>query len=130
MRVNLTAALAALGLTLSPVAAQTANKRVSYDEAMACTSLYTVLAASVKGEPDYDELFDTASRWLLIAKDRAGRETAVSDATVDDWVSSLMTEFTAQVGDDAREAFLLEGVDVCEAKYRLISDEFDNVYKD
>ena len=125
MRVILTAALA--GLALSPVTAQTADKQVGFSEAIACSSLYTILATAVEGEPEYEEFVDIASRWLVIATDRDGRENVVAEDELQEWVSSLLSELDLQASDDAREEFLFEGIDVCEANYQLIAEEFDSI---
>lgn len=128
MKAILTSALASLGLATSPIAVQAAAfQDVGYSEAMACSSLYTVLAAAAEGDPEYDDLVDISARWLIIATVRDGRDEIISEAELQEWVDSLLAELGAQEDDGSREAFLFEGIDVCEAGYQMIADEFDSI---
>ena len=127
MRVILTSALVSLCLASTPVSAQVVDDKVSFSQAMACSSLYTVLAAAVEGEPEYDDFVDVASRWLLIATNRDGRVEIVSEAELSQWVASLDSELQSENSDAEREAFLFEGIDECEANYQLIAEEFDSI---
>jgi hypothetical protein len=128
MKAILTWALASIGLAFTPVAAQTAAAGdVDYSEAMACSSLYTVLAAAAEGEPEYEEFVDVSARWLIIATDRDGRDEVIGEDELQVWVTSLLGELEAQADDASREAFLYEGIDVCEASYHLIAEEFDSI---
>lgn len=125
MKAILTSALASLGLAFTPIAAQAAAQDVDYSEAMACSSLYTVLAAAVEGEPEYDEFVDIGSRWLIIAINRDGRDEVIGE--LQEWVTSLLSELESQAGDETREEFLNDGIDVCEQHYRSIAKEFDSI---
>lgn len=131
MKLFLTSALAGLGLALAPLTSLAAlgaeGDDVEFSEAMACSSLYTVLAAAVEGEPEYGEFVDISARWLIIASNRYGGGDLVSEATLQEWVSDLLSELEAQPDDETREAFLFEGIDICEANYQSIAEEFDSI---
>ena len=128
MKSVLFVALASIGLACTPLAAQGVGaENVDSSEAMACSSLYTVLASAVEGDPEYDEFVDIAARWLVIASIRDGREDVSSEDELQEWVTSLLNELESQPDDEARESFLFEGIDVCEANYQLIADEFDSI---
>lgn len=127
-RLAAAAALASIGLASAPLAAQGAGaEQVDATEAMACSALFTVLASAVEGEPEYAEFVDTASRWLVIASLRAGREEVFSEEDLQAWVAELMTMLEAEPDDAAREAILFGELDTCEANYQLIATEFDGL---
>jgi hypothetical protein len=129
MKAILASTLASLGLAFSPLAAQTsAGKDVSFEDAMACSSLYAVLSSYAADEAEMDELIDATLRWLRIAMNRNGNDDfEVAQRDLDQWVNSLTVELDAQADDEERQAFLLGGVDECEANREAIAAEFDSI---
>ena len=119
---------AAIGLALTPagVGADDAAA-VSYQDAMACGALFALLAGSLEGEADGEQLLDTAEQWLAVAARRAQAVGASADET-DLYlrVGDLMAVVENLEDDAKREKFLLGRIDQCEAKYLLIEDEFES----
>lgn len=108
-------------------AANTAKGGVGYDEAMACSALFSVLAGFSEGDPVEEELIDTAARWLIIAVDRkglAGPEDAQDELL--ETSSNLLEELEMLDDDRLREDLLLEGLDVCEKARKAIASEFES----
>jgi hypothetical protein len=115
---------AALGQGQGPAVS---NDAVSYDDAMACGALFALLAGSLEGEAEGEQLLDTAVQWLAVAARRAQAVGAVANET-DLYlrVGDLMALVEDLEDDAKREKFLLDRIDQCEAKYLLIADEFES----
>lgn len=77
MKAYWTLALAGLGLALAPASAQASKKDVDFSGAIACSALFSVLAASVDGAPEYYEFVDVSARWLVIATSRDNRSEVI-----------------------------------------------------
>lgn len=104
----------------------TAAGDVSYDEAMACSSLFALLAASAEGETEEGALIDVSAQWLIVAARRDGVSgEAPNEEELELWVDGLIGELGSLEDDATREQFLLAIIDECEAKGQLIPDEFD-----
>lgn len=130
MKSKMLLGLAVLGLVTAPagVHAQSGAESsggVSYDDAMQCSALFTLLASSMEGEPEADGLLDMATRWLVVAMARDGTEDgSVAEAALETTVNSLISELEGMESERQGEAFLLEGVDFCDGKETDIADEF------
>lgn len=123
---------AILSLVLAPIAAPAAAETttidgVSHDDAMACSALFALLAASSEGEPEEDEMLELSAGWLIVASRRDGASGDIPNETeLQGWVDMLIEELGFLDDDATRERFLFNGIDQCEAKYQLIPDEFEN----
>lgn len=136
MKAILTSALVGLGLAFTPVEAHAAEvagggkgsgKAVSYVDALACSTLFSVLGGSAEDSFDEADLIDIAARWLVIAMDRKGIGSDAAEKELLASLERLMAELKVQGSDSAREEFLLQGVDACEGHYELIAEEFDSI---
>lgn len=128
MKAFLNIALTGIALAAAPLAAQeTGDGQVDASEAMACSALYTLLASAVEDEPEFADLSAFAARWLVIASLRAGRKDAFPEEELLEWVNDLIEAIDSQADDQAREAFMEEAVDRCEANHKLIASEFDSI---
>lgn len=123
---------AALGLAFTPVVAAAAQstgdgKAVGFSEALACSSLFSTLGGVADDPTDEDDLLAFAARWLVIAMDRKGIGPEEAEKELLASVTDLIAELEAQDSDAAREELLLQGIDVCDARYEQIADEFDSI---
>ncbi|RNJ64093.1 MAG: hypothetical protein EDM03_07075 [Porphyrobacter sp. IPPAS B-1204] len=127
---------AGIGLALTPLATDaaraqgqtqnTAVKGVSYDEAMSCSGLFSVLAGSAENEADEEQLIDLAAQWLMVAAARKGAGELPSIAEIQEVTAALNGVLDELESASERETVLFEALDACEARYNLIPEEFEN----
>lgn len=133
MKSNTLLGLAVLGLVTAPagVHAQSGSEssgNVSYEEAMQCSALFTLLASSLEGEAEEEGLIDMAARWLVVAMTRDGTEDgSVAEEELQAMVNSLISHLEGMGSEQQGEQFLTEGVDFCDGKEVAISDEFNSI---
>ena len=120
---------ASLGLGVSPLAASAEDSPVSYDDAMKCSALFTLLSGASEGS-EVAEFEDMATRWLVVAMDRDGTEDgSKAEAELEPMLDKLIEaveEFSDQE-EAAGEQFLTEGIEFCEGKHAQIADEIEGI---
>ena len=127
-KILVSASLLALGGTITAVQAEDGSE-VSYEDALRCGALYSVLTASLEGEPEEEVLEDIAIRWVTVAMLRDGTEDGSrADAEIEGTVEEL-TGKIMEYGEDQEsiDEFLTAGVGWCEGKQELIADEFESI---
>lgn len=121
--------LIALGLAAVPVSATAEEGPVSYDDAMKCSALFSLLSGASEGS-EVAEFEDMATRWLVVAMDRDGTEDgSKAEAELEPMLDKLieaLEEFSDQE-ESAGEEFLTKGIEFCEGKHELIAEEIDGI---
>jgi hypothetical protein len=133
MKSNMLLGLAVLGLVAVPagVHAQSGSEssgNVSYEEAMQCSALFSLLASSMEGEAEEETLIDMATRWLVVAMTRDGTEDgSVAGEGLQSMVNSLISHLEGMESEKQSEKSLMEGAEFCDGKKDAIADEFHGI---
>ena len=128
MKSILPSALAVIGLAMMPVASHAQEDSVSYEDAMQCSALFSLLAGASAGDEDEAESQDMAARWLVVAMNRDGTEDgSQAESEIDSLVDELIDALEEAPSEEEGEAFLMEGFDFCEAKHVIIAEEIDGI---
>jgi len=122
-------ALATFGLATAPIAASAEETPVSYDDAMKCSALFSLLAAAAEGT-ETAEFADMSARWLVVAIARDGTEDgSKAEAELEPMLDELINALEEFSEDEEAvgEQFLLKGIEFCEGKHQTIAEEIDGI---
>ena len=118
---------ASMGLALTPLAVRAQDSAVSYEDAMKCSALFSLIASGAEGSDEAD-FEDLAARWLVVAIKRDGTEDgSKAESEIDSLVDDLIDTIGEFETEEEGEAFLVKGIDFCEGKHELIAEEIDGI---
>jgi hypothetical protein len=126
MKSKIASALVLIGLAAAPLAATTSDDgdTVSYEDALQCSALYSVLAGASEGS-DTAILEAEATRWLVYSMGRDGTEDG---SKASDDMIVMVDDLIAELDDTVEgEEFLYLGIDFCAEKRELVADELDAI---
>lgn len=130
MKVKYCAALAPLALIAAPAAAQSYETKdqggVSYVEALECSAVFTYLSSTGEARAAAANE-ERGAKWLVIAMRRDGTpDGRLADAELIPMIENLV-EVLDEAPEKAGDRFLLEMIDFCETKEKVIADEFNRI---
>ncbi len=133
MKSVISAAFVLLALATAPIAAiagSGANARdVSYQDAMDCSAVFSVLSTSSRRSSEAADFEDSATRWLVIAMRRDGSgDGSYADAALIPLIEELIDTLDAIPSAARRETFMYDMVDFCDTEQERIADEFNSIW--
>tara|TARA_B100001765_G_C19380729_1_gene283341 strand:+ start:218 stop:619 length:402 start_codon:yes stop_codon:yes gene_type:complete len=127
-------ACAAFVAALAPMAVfpAQAEEPLTYNGALSCSALHTVLAGGQEAEGNSEDasiLQDYASKWLIMAMARDGSDGERAPADYDQRTDALVDTIN-EMSESEAEGFLTDMLERCDAYEVAYAEEFDAIELD